>query len=57
MHSVINWLLEDKDPDVKYRTLTDSFPEPYFGVGTVGQPNKWVTLYVLLAEKVRNNND
>lgn len=34
--------------------LSESFEEPYFNVGTVGQPNKWVTLYVLLAEKYRS---
>ena len=26
---------------------------PYFDVGKVGEPNKWITLYVLLAEKYR----
>jgi hypothetical protein len=34
--------------------LSESFEEPYFNVGKVGQPNKWVTLYVLLAEKYRS---
>lgn len=45
------WELLDskKNPDGKY-ILTESFPEPYFNVGTVGQPNKWVTLYVLLSQ-------
>jgi hypothetical protein len=42
-----------KDIEGKYM-LTESFGEPYFNVGTVGQPNKWVTLYVLLAEKYRS---
>ncbi len=41
-----------KDTEGKY-ILSESFPAPYFNVGQVGQPNKWVTLYVLLAEKNR----
>lgn len=41
-----------KNMESKY-ILTDSFPEPYFNVGMVGQTNKWVTLYVLLSEKYR----
>lgn len=36
--------------DGKY-LLSDSFKVPYFDVGMVGQPNKWVTLYVKLFEK------
>ncbi len=46
------WALLDskKDREGKY-ILSESFEEPYFNVGLVGQPNKWVTLYVLLAEK------
>ena len=46
------WALLDskKDMEGKY-ILSESFGEPYFNVGLVGQPNKWVTLYVLLAEK------
>ena len=44
-----------KDGDGRY-ILTESFGEPYFAVGKVGQPNKWVTLYVLLAEKYRSSN-
>lgn len=38
-----------KDAEGKY-LLSDSFKEPYFDVGAVGQSNKWVTLYVLLAK-------
>lgn len=30
--------------------LSESFSEPYFPVGKVGEPNKWVSLYALLAE-------
>jgi len=46
------WALldEKKDKEGRY-LLSESFGEPYFPVGSVGQPNKWVTLYVLLAEK------
>ncbi|BCN28826.1 hypothetical protein [Anaeromicropila herbilytica] len=39
-----------KDNENKY-ILSESFAEPYINVGMVGQPNKWVTLYVLLSEK------
>lgn len=39
-----------KDIEGKY-ILSESFEEPYFNAGTAGQPNKWVTLYVLLSEK------
>ena len=46
-------LLENKkDSEGKY-IVSESFDEPYFDVGMVGQPNKWVTLYVLLSEKYR----
>lgn len=41
-----------RDIESKY-ILSESFAEPYFNVGMVGQPNKWVTLYVLLSEKYR----
>ena len=41
-----------KDAEGKY-ILSESFPEPYFNAGMAGQPNKWVTLYVLLSEKYR----
>lgn len=43
-----------KNSEGKY-ILSESFEEPYFNVGMVGQPNKWVTLYVLLAEKYRSS--
>ena len=45
------WELLDskKNSEGKY-ILTESFPEPYFDVGMVGEPNKWVTLYVLLSK-------
>lgn len=43
-----------KDSEGKY-ILNKSFAEPYFNVGKVGAPNKWVTLYVLLSEKYRMN--
>ncbi|MNM70696.1 hypothetical protein D3C81_823340 [compost metagenome] len=39
-----------KDSEGKY-ILDKSFP--YFEVGEVGKSNKWITLYVLLAEKYR----
>lgn len=39
-----------KNCEGKY-ILDKSFP--YFEVGKVGEPNKWITLYVLLSEKYR----
>ena len=50
------WALLDrnKDSEGKY-ILSESFSNPYFKVGEVGRPNKWVTLYALLAEKYCNN--
>lgn len=39
-----------KDSEGKY-ILERSFP--YFEVGKIGEPNKWITLYVLLSEKYR----
>lgn len=39
-----------KNKEGKYY-LSDSFSEPYFNVGKVGQSNKWITLYVMLSEK------
>ncbi|MBA9087451.1 hypothetical protein FHR92_003936 [Fontibacillus solani] len=50
------WALLDskKDSEGKY-ILSESFAEPYFNVGKVGNPNKWVTLYALLSEKHRRN--
>ncbi len=53
-HSNCNKALElldsKKDYDGKY-ILDKSFP--YFEVGKIGEPNKWITLYVLLSEKYR----
>jgi hypothetical protein len=53
-HSNCNKALElldsKKDNDGKY-ILDKSFP--YFEVGKTGEPNKWITLYVLLSEKYR----
>ncbi len=44
-------LLESKkDIEGKY-ILDKSFP--YFEVGKIGEPNKWITLYALLSEKYR----
>lgn len=39
-----------KNHEGKY-ILDKSFP--YFEVGKIGEPNKWITLYVLLSEKYR----
>lgn len=39
-----------KNNEGKY-LLSNSFEKPYFDVGMVGKPNKWVTLYVKLFEK------
>lgn len=48
------WELLNKQRNSEGRyILSESFPEPYFDPGKVGQPNKWITLYVLLAEKYR----
>jgi hypothetical protein len=48
------WALLDSQKDIENKyILSESFAEPYFHVGMVGQPNKWVTLYVLLSEKYR----
>lgn len=46
-------LHEFETEDGKY-TLSESFPEPYFSVGAVGETNKWVTLYMMLAEKTQS---
>ena len=46
-------LLEsNRNSEGKY-ILTDSFSEQYMNVGMVGQPNKWVTLYMLLSQMYR----
>lgn len=44
-------LLESKKNGEGKYILDRSFP--YFEVGKVGEPNKWITLYVLLSEKYR----
>ena len=44
-------LLQSYQNDEGKYILSDSFTNPYWGVGTIGKPNKWVTLYALLAEK------
>lgn len=43
-------LQNNRDSEGKY-ILSESFEKPYFEVGSVGEPNKWVTLYCMLAEK------
>ena len=63
--TVLDWLLEDKNPEVKLRTLKEyeHYPEngryvltasksvPAFKVGNVGEENKWVTLYACMAQE------
>ncbi len=44
-------LLESKKDSEGRYILDRSFP--YFEVGKIGEPNKWITLYALLAEKYR----
>jgi hypothetical protein len=47
-------MLESKrTPDGRYLLDSDR-PKTYFNAGTAGQPNKWVTLYALLANKYRS---
>lgn len=48
-------LYSKRDSEGKY-ILTESFPEPYFNAGMAGNPNKWVTLYVLLSEMYRTRD-
>ena len=49
------WALLDSKKDIEGKyILSESFGEPIYNVGMVGQPNKWVTLHVLLAEKYRS---
>ncbi|WP_167958803.1 hypothetical protein [Anaerosporobacter faecicola] len=49
------WEMLDSKRDVEGKyILTESFQKPYFDVGTVGQANKWVTLYVLLSKMYRS---
>lgn len=44
-------LLESKKDSEGRYILEKSFSKPYFKIGKMGKPNKWVTLYVLLAKK------
>ncbi len=44
-------LLESKKDGEGRYALDKSLSKPYFKVGKVGKPNKWVTLYILLANK------
>jgi hypothetical protein len=46
-------LLESKKDESGKYILEKSFSKPYFNVGKIGKPNKWVTLYALLADKYR----
>lgn len=46
------WALLDSKKDGSGKYLLDK-SHPYFEVGKIGEPNKWITLYVLLAEKYR----
>lgn len=43
-------ILHSYEGDEGKYLLSNSFKVPYFDVGMVGQPNKWVTLYVKLSE-------
>lgn len=44
-------LLESKKDSEGRYILEKALSKPYFKIGKVGKPNKWVTLYVLLAKK------
>ena len=46
------WALLDSKKNSNGKYVLDK-SHPYFEVGKVGEPNKWITLYVLLAEKYR----
>ncbi len=46
------WALLDSKKNSSGKYVLDK-SHPYFEVGKVGEPNKWITLYVLLAEKYR----
>lgn len=46
-------ILHSYEGDEGKYLISDSFKVPYFDVGLVGQPNKWVTLYVMLFEMYR----
>lgn len=43
-----------KSKDGKY-LLNETLPYPYFNAGSVDKPNKWITLYVLLSRRYKNN--
>lgn len=46
------WALLESKKDTSGRYILDAtFTKPYFKVGKPGKPNKWVTLYALLASK------
>lgn len=56
--TVLDWLLEDINPEVRLRTLKEyeHLPDndesvPAFKVGNVGEDNKWVTLYAYMAQE------
>ncbi len=50
----IDWELLDSKADPSGRYLLDgTLTKPVFPVGKPGQPNKWVTFYILLAKKYR----
>ncbi len=44
-------ILESKRDDEGRYLLDKSLSKPYFKIGKIGRPNKWVTLYALLADK------
>jgi hypothetical protein len=46
-------LLESKKDASGGYILEKSLSKPYFKVGKIGKPNKWITLYALLADKYR----
>ena len=48
------WALLESKKDAEGRyILENSFSKLYYKVGKIGKPNKWVTLYALLANKYR----
>ena len=48
------WMLLGNKVDEEGKYILDkSFTKPYFRTGKIGKPNKWVTLYALLADKHR----
>lgn len=44
-------ILESKRDDEGRYLLDKSLSKPYFKIGKIGRPNKWITLYALLADK------